>query len=237
MRLIINGDDFGLCASVNDSVATLIERGAMTSASVLVGRDRASFRDAVRSSHDLADRAGFGLHLDLDHLFRFDETAHFGIDENDIVPGYREIVRHRRRAIRDDAIAQMRLLQDAGVPVSHLDGHHMVHLFPGIVEIVIEAMVECGLERMRFSRAFYRDGVNLERSLGLIARGGIRVPDECIDLVDIMRGKTLPPDDDRIVEIMAHTDATDNAFGRVDQHRFLLEKGFPGHALISFAGL
>ncbi len=235
--VIINGDDFGLRPSIHESIAVLIRRGAMTSASILVLRDPASFHAAARACRDYADRAGFGLHLDLDHWFRFDETRHFGTDESDIDAGYGELVRERRRALHDDIVSQIRTLQDASVPVTHLDGHHHAHLFPGVLEVVVEAMLECGLSRMRFNRAFYRSAESLGRARECVAKNGIRIPDGFVDLADIMRGDAMPCDDDRIIEVMAHTDTTDNEYGRRDQHHYLLAHGACGRGLVTFGAL
>src|SRR3954469_16501974 len=61
-ELIVNADDFGLCAAVNEGIVLAHERGIVTSTSLMVSRDGAAEAAAYARSHP---RLSVGLHIDL----------------------------------------------------------------------------------------------------------------------------------------------------------------------------
>jgi predicted glycoside hydrolase/deacetylase ChbG (UPF0249 family) len=237
--IIVNGDDMGLSRSINGSIALLVRRGLMQSASILVKRDREGFREAIAMARALDGAgAGFGLHLDLDEYFRFDEHGRYGATEEDIVPWYGDIWKERRDDIVGDMERQLAALLDAGIIPSHVDGHHHAHLFPLVLPEVLQLMERHSITRMRFFPEFYRSDASRRRALELLRLHGIRNPDHFIDLSRLMaEGRGMLDSLEGVVEIMAHTDTGDNDLGRVEQHRYLLEGNLGEYRTIPFHDL
>ncbi len=226
--VIITGDDFGLTLSINRSVLDLIEKGMMNAASIMVLRDRVALEDALSMAQKFDGKASLGLHLDLDHWFRFDETGHYGMNENDVIHEFRDIIEENRPAITEDIHTQMNILVKNSIPVSHCDGHHNIHLFPEILALLVPVMKKNNIPAMRFNAEFYRSGESLAEAEKMIDTAGITIPDRFYDLSEIMSGqKTVDSTGNSSVEIMAHTCTEDNCYGRVDQYHYLLQHG-PG---------
>lgn len=57
--------------------------------------------------------------------------------------------RLRPDEVAAEAAAQIRKLQEAGIPVSHIDTHKHAHLFPQIMRPLLQAAKECGLRAIR----------------------------------------------------------------------------------------
>jgi len=112
-RLIVNADDFGLRAAVNAGVVEAHERGIVTSASLMVGREAA----AEAAAYARANRAlGVGLHVDLGE-WSYDGgawVALFEVAEDEIEA---EVARQLGRF---EALV--------GRLPTHLDSHQHVHL-------------------------------------------------------------------------------------------------------------
>lgn len=225
-RVIITGDDFGLTFAINRSIRNSIEKGVMNAASIMVLRDKRALEDAISMAQKIEKKASLGLHLDLDHWFRFDETGHYGMNENDVIHEFREIIEKNRAAIADDINAQVEILIENSIPVSHCDGHHNIHLFPDILDLLVPVMKKNNIPAMRFNADFYCPGERLAEAEKIIATAGITVPDQFYDLSEIMSGrKNVDSTENSTVEIMAHTCTEDNRYGRVDQYHYLLQHG------------
>ncbi len=223
--LLINGDDMGLSIPINESIDSLIRAGRMDRASIMVRRGRDPFLHACGIARAILDDgidARFGLHLDLDHLFRFDECGRYGSNEHDMPEGYREIVEGNLLLIEEEIEEQISALEEEGIAPSHLDGHHHVHLVPEILEISLRAMKKHSISRTRFVPEYYADPARAEHSFVMIRDAGISAPDRFIDLAAVMAGREQISAAG-VTEIMAHTCTSDNRMGRVDQYRFLME--------------
>ncbi len=53
-------------------------------------------------------------------------------------------------AVREELDTQIRRVRDAGIAVSHLDGHQHVHVLPGIAAIVAELATKHGIGAVRY---------------------------------------------------------------------------------------
>ncbi|KJR41574.1 YdjC-like protein [Candidatus Magnetoovum chiemensis] len=244
-KIIINADDLGLKLCANRSIEELMRLGAVSSASIMVNRSGECFWDAVRIAKEFKSRASFGLHLDLDRFFLFDESGHYGVDENDIIENYCSIINARGDEIKYSVIAQIDKLRGCGIEVSHLDGHHFAHLFMESLAIILPIMSARSISAMRYNSGFYLSQERRALSEGLIARYGIRVPDGFGDLWALdLQSETPHLRDERIfrrasvsrgeavvrgeavsqsVEIMAHTQIAGSGCEEwaVAQHNYL----------------
>ncbi len=229
--LIINADDFGLRKSINDSIVLLMESGVVTSTTILVKRDFDAYRDAISNALRLQKIHGrelsFGLHLDLDNFFRFDETGHYGNNESDIIGNYIEVFRDNRDGIVEEIKSQIKSLTDTGLLVSHLDGHHAIHCFPEILEETAPLLKENKIRFMRFNPGFYLSETNLRETVKILDKYNIGRTDYFLDLSDLIykRVDSSRFNPETIIEAMAHTEieVPEAEEWRLGQHKFLME--------------
>jgi hopanoid biosynthesis associated protein HpnK len=141
-QLIVNADDLGLTAAVNRGVLRAFQDGIVTSASLLV--TGSAFEDAVARARE-NPKLDVGLHLAL-----VEERSVLGpdvlptlVDETGRFP--RTSAEFIRRAIlggidwlevEREIAAQIALFQETGLPLSHLDSHQHLHMFPPVFQIV-----------------------------------------------------------------------------------------------------
>lgn len=153
-QLIINADDFGYTRGVNRAVMEAHTHGVVTSSTLMA--KGAAFADAVQMARTLP-QLSIGCHVVLidgepelesgkvasltqgrrfrDGLKTFAARALAG----QIDAGQVEV----------EAASQIRKLQAAGIPVSHVDTHKHTHLFPQILRPVLRAAKECGVRAIR----------------------------------------------------------------------------------------
>jgi predicted glycoside hydrolase/deacetylase ChbG (UPF0249 family) len=156
-RLIVNADDFGLTAGVNRGILEAHATGIVTSTTLMA--NSAGFDDAVQLAR-LNSKLSVGCHLVL-----VDGSPLLGAD---IVPSLMDpgnpsyfrqnITSFALRAlsgrldadeIETEATAQIRKLQSAGIPVSHIDTHKHTHMFPQVLRPLLRAAKACGVRAIR----------------------------------------------------------------------------------------
>jgi hopanoid biosynthesis associated protein HpnK len=141
-QLIVNADDLGLTPAVNRGVVRAFQDGIVTSASLLV--TGSAFENAVALAQQ-NPKLDIGLHLAL-----VEERAVLGpdvlptmVDETGRFP--RTSTEFIQRAllggiswheVEQEIAAQIALFQTTGLPLSHLDSHQHLHMFPPVFQIV-----------------------------------------------------------------------------------------------------
>jgi hopanoid biosynthesis associated protein HpnK len=179
-RLIINADDFGLTAGVNRAIVEAHEHGIVTSATLMANGQ--AFEEAIGLAQS-RPRLGVGCHIVLvDGAPLLDKTRINTLVDparNAGGPRFREGIgkfgalallgRLAADEIEAEATAQIRKLQSAGIPVTHLDSHKHTHLFPRILRPLLRAAKSCGVRAIRnpFERI---QGSQLAASPGLWRR-------------------------------------------------------------------
>jgi len=157
-RLIITSDDFGLAPGVNSAVEKAWRDGILTCASIMAGG--AAFDDAV----EIARRnpgLQVGLHLTLVQGSSVlppgeipglaDAAGNFR--DNPVAAGMRYFFDKRVRSqLHREIEAQIRRVKDAGIPLTHIDGHLNIHLHPTVFSILEELMPRYGITSFRLSR-------------------------------------------------------------------------------------
>lgn len=154
-KVIINGDDFGLAPGVNRGIIEAYRNGVLTSATMVV--NTAHFDDAVALARENPGLP-LGVHLTLlwgkpvsqpdeipsliDHIGRFPRS-------------YRTLFLRCLSGFlsRNEAVmefrAQIRRFMDAGFAPTHLDTHKHIHCLPLIMEAMIAAAAEFGINKIR----------------------------------------------------------------------------------------
>lgn len=143
--VVVNADDLGLAAGVNQGIFEAIDAGVVTDVSLMA--NGAAFDAAVDGlrargigtvglhfclvdrERPLSGRALTGGLADADGRLPFRNTL------------FRRILIGGRRAqdaVADELQAQYLRITGAGLRVTHVDSHQHVHLFPGIAEAVLD---------------------------------------------------------------------------------------------------
>jgi len=153
--LIVTGDDFGFSRGVNRAIIEAHERGVLTHASLMVNGDAAAEAAALALSRpDLS----VGLHLVVvdgaatlppleiprlvgaDGRFRGTPVS-AGVRYQFSVASRRELAREIR--------AQLERFRDTGLELSHVDGHHHMHLHPVVLETLVALAGEFRIPAIR----------------------------------------------------------------------------------------
>lgn len=197
-KLIINADDFGLHELVNEGIIKGYENGLITSTSIMPSGQ--AFEHAAQLARE-NPHLGIGVHLTLVAERSLTEPALVPslVDAEGKMPSdYGKFLsgfitgQVRLAEIRTELTAQVEKVLSQGLKVTHLDSHQHLHVFPGIVDIVLDIARKFEINAIRIpdepylflhqgamARTLARDGLTF---LARIARKkarkcGMMVPD------------------------------------------------------------
>lgn len=171
-RLIVNADDFGQSAGINEGIIRCHERGILTSASLMV-----RWPDALAAAkYARADPAlSVGLHID------FGEWSY---QNGEWVLLYEVMPNEEPTEIRAEVVRQLELFQRLiGSTPTHLDSHQHVHRHIPFDQIVAELGATLGVPVrqqsaiVRYVGSFYGQGgrgesldgaITVERLIGIL---------------------------------------------------------------------
>lgn len=154
--LIINADDFGADAFRNAGILEAMEAGAVTDTTILVNGP--AFQDALRGARGRFGAARpLGLHLNLTEGTPVTGTAGLltGADgrflgKSDGLPFFEKPAgKDLEEEIYREICAQIEMLRREGVTISHLDGHHHIHIFPAVIGSSLRAAQEYSIPWIR----------------------------------------------------------------------------------------
>jgi len=155
-RLIVNADDLGADRARNEGIFEAIRAGVVTSASILPnGPALEHALEGIRAGG--CEGVSFGVHLNFsegrplagglsrlagpDGSFPGKAAAHRLL----MTAGDATLVRD----IEKETAVQIERLLDAGIGVTHVDGHQHVHVFPAALGAVLATAKGFGIRRMR----------------------------------------------------------------------------------------
>ncbi len=158
MQIIMNADDFGRSTSINLAVMKAHHEGVLTSASLMVAGDAAEEAIALaRESPSLA----VGLHLTVTEgrsVLPPDRIPHL-VDSNGYFPrdaawaGLRyALSRTLRHELAQEITAQFERFAATRLPLSHVDGHHHMHIHPSLFATVLSLAEQFGARGFRIPR-------------------------------------------------------------------------------------
>ena len=157
-RLIVNADDFGRSASINEAVIRAHREGILTTASLMVNeRACAEAVQLAKANPSL----GVGLHLTLLMGRAALPPAQIpglvnGQGEFSNAPaatGARYFFRRGLRAqLRAEIHEQFAHFRATGLPLDHVNGHLHMHLHPVVFSILMEDAAELGVTHLRLTR-------------------------------------------------------------------------------------
>lgn len=182
--LIVNADDLGLSPGVNEGILRAAREGCVRSATALAGAP--AFREGVEAFAALEGR-GLGLHLNL--------TGSWDRPEGSVPPGFFHggplplllaalSGRLDRAFARASLRRQIETFLETGLHPTHLDGHHHIHVFPGMAALVAELAVEYRIPALRLPLEAGRPGLKgrlvarlARRAAPCFHEAGLRRPD------------------------------------------------------------
>ncbi|MEI6305610.1 MAG: hopanoid biosynthesis-associated protein HpnK, partial [Deltaproteobacteria bacterium] len=162
-------DDFGLSPSVNWAVEKAWNEGILTCASIMPGG--AAFDEAVA----IAQRnpgLQVGLHLTLVQGKAVlpskripglvDGAGNF--PDNPVAAGMRYFFdKSLYKQIKLEIEAQIVKVLEAGIPLSHIDGHLNIHLHPTVFDFLKDLMPRYGITSFRLSRERLKHNLAFDR--------------------------------------------------------------------------
>lgn len=155
IRLIVNGDDFGISEEVNRAIIAAFQNGVLTSCSLMVTGD--AFDHAVQLARE-NKKLAVGIHLvtvmgrsvlprkEIPSLV--DENQNFSNNPNAAGLNYFFLPR-ARQDLRKELAAQFEKFRSTGLPLSHIDGHLHLHVHPVIFQTALNLGEQYGTKRMR----------------------------------------------------------------------------------------
>lgn len=141
-RLIVNADDYGLSESVNIGIMEAVEKGIVTSVSLMACGRAFAHAVSLLKSHGIRQ---VGLHLVLNEEMPVLDcgvipslTGNNGLFLSRMVFLNKLIFQRaiNLHEIRKELEAQIKKCLSVGIVISHFDGHGHAHVYPYIAEIV-----------------------------------------------------------------------------------------------------
>lgn len=171
--LIVNADDFGVAASVNEAIEECLLQGRITSTSVLVNAP--SSRPALEFAGRHAD-VSIGLHLNLTHFAPLAPDSALApqgrfMGMAALAKAQLSAPRAFQQACKVEFLSQLRAFTElSGRSPSHIDTHLWIQFLPGVFAAMLEVAGEHGIPAVRMV-----DRVGQPRAgLGAIRIGGRR---------------------------------------------------------------
>jgi hypothetical protein len=157
VRIIINADDLGASVEVNDAIFDMMKHGLVTSATILANAPGTA--DALERL-DRFSICSFGAHLNVMDYPPLTKASAFDdlLDSDGVFAATLDraaLTGELRRAIGDEWCAQVQLLLDQGVKLSHLDSHYHVHSRPGLFRVFKAVQRRFDIRRARLTKNLY----------------------------------------------------------------------------------
>lgn len=240
--LIIHADDFGETQAITDGIVAAIEAGRLTSASIMVNMPASDY--GLRRARELSAAASFGVHLNLCEGRALTRASTLTDSEGRLHSKralfLRAVAGRLRSAdLEREISAQIARVRDAGVRISHVDGHKHLHQLPGVCEALTRVLPRFGIARVRLMR-LARIGclarpssavreLLARRAAHAFGRAGLRHPVRSVGLEALMYGVADPrclADAAGTVELCCHPGSADADLDKPGSHARSRELGF-----------
>ena len=156
-RIIVNADDFGVNQAVNREIERMIVEGAISSTTIMA--NGACLEEAC-SFAKIHPTVSYGVHLclsEFDSITKPPILQKYGLtDEKGRF--IRMAIFHLSQfpaellcAIKEELLAQIRIIKSYNLPLSHCDSHHHVHTIWGLQNVFDEVLREEGFTKIRIA--------------------------------------------------------------------------------------
>ena len=153
LKIIIHADDFGLTHGVNEGIIEAIQKGCVTSTSALVNFPTSQEALSLAKQHSLD--IGWHINLTLGHPISDPKDIPSLVQKNgNFHPLHSFIIRSfwgkiRKEDVQKELLAQYQKFAEAGLQISHADGHQHVHVFPTVRDVVRDMVREKKISHVR----------------------------------------------------------------------------------------
>jgi predicted glycoside hydrolase/deacetylase ChbG (UPF0249 family) len=236
--VVIHADDFGETIEITNGIRRGIEAGVLTSTSVMANMPATEY--ALERVRPLAGRASFGVHLNLCEGQPLTAALTLRDARGKFHPKRTLIRRALSGALslpelEREIAAQIALVRDAGIAISHVDGHKHLHQLPIVSTAVANVLPRFRIGRVRITRlqslaALGKAGTLLRelaawRAARIFRDAGLNSPVRTLDLGEILkkgfgrRGPDSLVDPRGAVELCCHPALDAAATGKPSSHR------------------
>ena len=156
-RIIVNADDFGASVIVNKEIERMILERAISSTTIMANGAHLDEACSFAKNHP---SVSYGVHLclsEFDSITKSPILHKYGVTDED-GRFIRMAIFHISRfpddllcAIKEELLAQIRVLKSYNLPFSHCDSHHHVHTIWGLQNIFKEVLQEEGFSKIRIA--------------------------------------------------------------------------------------
>lgn len=140
-KWLITADDWGMSPGVNQGIIELSEAGIIKRTSAMA--ESAYLTERLPDLLKLVQKQKLeiGIHFNLTHEKKSPLCVLFRALRLEKHEFYEEV--------RKEFKKQIDLLRNAGIQPSYLDGHHHIHLVPGVIEAISDLLHESGIRQIR----------------------------------------------------------------------------------------
>ncbi|MBI2712426.1 MAG: ChbG/HpnK family deacetylase [Bdellovibrio sp.] len=138
----ITADDWGLSRGVNFGILCLAKKGVIKRISIMANGPH--LQEGLEELLGLGSQIELGLHFNLTYGKPLQTTPNptLILENGTFIPSPFAFLRRwmktpkqvRREFVRKEFQAQMDVLEKLGIPISYLDGHHHIHMVPGLLK-------------------------------------------------------------------------------------------------------
>ncbi|HAF27401.1 MAG TPA: hypothetical protein DCG85_08850 [Lachnospiraceae bacterium] len=165
IRIIINGDDFGISREVNRAITECFDKRILTSTTLMVNMPYAD--EAVRLAKEQGFYESVGMHFNLTggvpltdniksmkRFCRKDGTFNAYFQKH--TASRLKLTKEELACVAEEAEAQIRKYISFGLPARHLDSHHHVHTNLPIWKILVPLLNKYDFRSVRLSRNLFK---------------------------------------------------------------------------------
>ena len=174
VQVIVNADDLGESPKVNEAIFALLDRGLVTSATII---GNAPFvEEACRRANEYP-QCSFGAHLNVTQFRPLSGPENLELP----LDGGGQFVLSKIREVRIDSSlaagileefsAQIENLRRLGVDISHIDSHNYVFSIPRMFPVMKRLQKRFNIRKARISRNLFADGLEGTRGLTAFSLG------------------------------------------------------------------
>lgn len=150
-EIILNADDLGFSAGVNQAVLMAHRDGFLTHASLMANTD--FFEEAVSVILPQCSGLKVGVHVNLTcapALFSENVLTENGVLRNNFV---KLLFKYKSKKVLESLEKEIELqilkIKERGIQITHIDGHEHVHIIPSINKIVRKLAAKYKIPRVR----------------------------------------------------------------------------------------